>query len=93
MGADFEDMTMDTVPVPGDSPHAGRNLIDLRLPARVGVQVAGIRREKEEILNPPGKETIEGGDLLLVVGSPANVAQLKLFLKVSDAPDSPEPTT
>ncbi|MEO0454356.1 MAG: cation:proton antiporter [Verrucomicrobiota bacterium] len=95
--ADFEDMIMETVAVPPGYPHSDKTLIDLQLPKRVGVQVAAIRRNEKDILNPSGSEKLEPGDLVLVIGSPQQVSELRVFLEnrnaMNSSVDNPDSTS
>ncbi len=67
--------------VPDESPHLGQSLADLA-PLRVtGVQVLGIRRTNERIVNPSGEETLCAGDELLVLGEPSRVQRFAKSLR------------
>jgi CPA2 family monovalent cation:H+ antiporter-2 len=66
---DFDELTMETLVVPPDSPVVGKSLLELDLIQRVGVQVGGIRRGRDRNLVPSGRDRIQAGDALLVLGS------------------------
>jgi CPA2 family monovalent cation:H+ antiporter-2 len=51
----------------------GRTLGELAPLREIGVQVLGLRRGEERVVNPSGGETLRGGDELLVLGTPAQV--------------------
>lgn len=55
----------------------GKELGELELAARIGVDIIAIRRGKEWIINPDGDETIMEGDIIIVRGAPAGVEELR----------------
>ncbi len=55
----------------------GALLKELKLAARIGVDIIAIRRNKEWIINPKGKEKLEKGDVLIARGAPHGIDQLK----------------
>lgn len=75
VGDGFEDLTMATIHVPPGSGFAGKTLLELDLIRQFGVQVGGIRSSKRRIASPGGKERVEEGDELLLLGTPAQVAR------------------
>jgi len=80
---DFDELTMETLVVPPDSPLVGKSLLELDLIHRVGVQVGGIRRGNERNLSPSGRDQIQAGDALLVLGSHL---QIKEFITLLTPP-------
>jgi len=56
---------------------AGKRLDELELASKIGVDIIAIRRRKEWIIDPKGKETIEKGDILIARGSHSGVEELK----------------
>jgi len=80
---DFDELTMETLVVPPDSPVVGKTLLELDLIHRVGVQVGGIRRGSERNLVPSGRDHLQVGDALLVLGSHL---QIKDFAAMLAAP-------
>jgi len=55
----------------------GALLRELKLAARIGVDIIAIRRNKEWIINPKGKEKLEKGDILIARGAPHGIDELK----------------
>jgi CPA2 family monovalent cation:H+ antiporter-2 len=68
--AEFDDVRVDSLHVPGESRAAGKDLRSLALAQSHRVQVIGIRRDNRRILNPGGDVMLMGGDELLVIGTP-----------------------
>lgn len=58
------------------SPWVGRSLGATHIRARTGATVIGIVREGERIQNPPASFKLASGDVLLVVGTAAQVARV-----------------
>jgi trk system potassium uptake protein len=58
---------------------AGMTLADLELPARFGVQVVAIRKKGEEQLNfvPRAMQTLQKGDVLVVIGREQDIQRLE----------------
>lgn len=57
----------------------GRSLAELELQARQGITVLAVRREGETVPNPGGEQTIQEGDILVVVGSPDSVRDMAVL--------------
>jgi len=86
--SEFDDVRMESLPVPPLSPAAGRTLRELS-PAQVHqVQIAGINRQGFRILNPGADEAVRGGDELLTLGTPTQLRAFKAWL--AEAPVSAE---
>ncbi len=79
--SDFDEVRMDAVVVPAGSRLVGRTLSDLSLARTHGVQVAGIDRGGERVLNPGADERLEAGNELLILGTPTQINEFKLWLK------------
>lgn len=75
-GVGFDEVRMDAVQVPARSGAVGRTLGELAPTRRSGVQVAGISRGDQRILNPGAGEKLCAGDEVLVLGNPE---QIKAF--------------
>ncbi len=56
---------------------ANKNLGDLELAAKIGVDVIAIRRQREWIIDPDEKEKIMEGDVLIARGAPHGIDELK----------------
>jgi CPA2 family monovalent cation:H+ antiporter-2 len=78
--SDFDEVRMEAVVVPGTSRVAGRTLGELSLARTHGVQVAGIDRAGQRVLNPGPGERIEARDELLLLGTPAQIGEFKSWL-------------
>jgi len=76
----FEEVRMDVLRLPLESPAAGHSLSELAPAQRYGVQIAGLRRGGVRILNPGAVEILRGGDELLVLGAPTQISDFKMWL-------------
>jgi uncharacterized protein with PhoU and TrkA domain len=56
---------------------AGKQICELDLAARMGVDIIAIRRGKEWILNPKENEKILQGDVLITRGAPLGIKEFK----------------
>ena len=83
----FEEVRMDAVDVPLWSPASGRTLVEISPAKNHGVQIAGIHRGTERILNPDGHEVLKPGDELLVLGTPVQIREFRGWLSESGPPD------
>jgi CPA2 family monovalent cation:H+ antiporter-2 len=79
-GSAFDEVRMETVTVPPESPLAGPTLAALHLARRFGVQVAGRSRSGQRMLNPGGDERLAAGDEVLVLGRADEIAAFKAAL-------------
>lgn len=77
----FEEVCMSALAVPDWSRAAGRTLAELSPAKSHGVQISGIRREGRRILNPGGDETLQPGDEVLALGTPAQIRDFKAWLR------------
>jgi len=77
----FEEVRMEAVTVPLRSRAVDRTLGDLSPARNHGVQVAGVHRGGLRILNPNAQETLRGGDEILVLGTPVQIAEFKAWLR------------
>jgi len=80
-GAYFQPVDLDTVEVPlgeaiiewtdlsGDSPVAGETLREADIRQRSGVSVVAIQRGEETVANPQPDFELEGGDILVTLGT------------------------
>jgi CPA2 family monovalent cation:H+ antiporter-2 len=71
-----------------DSPAAGKKLKELNLRLLTGASVIAIIRGEERLLMPSGKETVQAGDTLVLVGTQEAIFLAKGLLR--QAPYSPE---
>lgn len=78
--AEFDDVRMEAITVPNGSAAAGKDLKTLSPAQHYRIQIAGINRGGMRMLNPTGEEVIQGGDELLVLGTPEQIRGFKDWL-------------
>ena len=78
---------MQSLIVPDESRAAGRTLAELSLAQKHGVQIAGVNHQGQRVLNPSAQERILARDELLVLGTPVQIREFKLWL--DDVGDQP----
>ena len=81
---------MEAVVVPAWSRAAGRSLVELSPAQNHGVQIAGVHRGGLRILNPSAQEVLRGGDEILVLGTPVQIAEFKGWLRERERPEPVE---
>jgi len=69
----FPDMEISSIQVHQKAPVSGRSLAELQLRAKYGVTLLAIRRGAEILANPDGQTQILGNDILILLGSPADL--------------------
>ena len=69
------------VEVKHESILAGRQLKELELAAKIGIDIIAIRRNRKWIIDPKEDERIEDGDVLLVRGAPQGIKEIKGLAK------------
>ena len=77
----FEEVSMEAMVVPSWSRAVSRTLGDLSPGQTYGVQIAGVHRGGLRILNPNAQEVLRAGDEILVLGTPAENAEFKTWLR------------
>ncbi|MBI3886587.1 MAG: cation:proton antiporter [Opitutae bacterium] len=77
----FDEVRMESVPLPAGCPLAGRSLAELAPNTRCGVIVVGLRRGVARTLNPRGGEKLAAGDDVLVLGNPEQIAAFKAWVQ------------
>lgn len=80
----IDDVRMEVVNVPERSVLGLLTLAELAPSRRVGVQVAGINRAGQRILNPGGDEKVLAGDELLVLGNSEQIAAFAAWANEQD---------
>lgn len=75
------DVHLQSVRVLPDCPHLGQTLAGLAPLRATGVQVLGLRRGAERVVNPTGTEALRVGDELLVLGTPLQVLRFAELLR------------
>jgi len=79
-GPALGDLLVHRVRVPDSSPQAGRTLEELDVRRVAGVQIAGIQRGGERLLNPFGQERMLARDEVLVLGTPEQLRTFRRWL-------------
>lgn len=69
-----------SVSIDDNSPAVGKTLGELNIRSRIGASVIAIMRNQERLLMPSGKETVQAGDKLVLVGTHQAVRQAKELL-------------
>ncbi|ELZ61408.1 MULTISPECIES: potassium channel family protein [Halorubrum] len=75
--------------VSADSAYAGRSLDAIDLESETGVRVIAVRRDEDWILNPGPTTRLKAGDVTLLRGPEAGVAEV--YPELSGEPFDPEP--
>jgi trk system potassium uptake protein TrkA len=52
---------------------AGNTLIELDIRAKYGINIVAIKRDRDIIVSPQASETIQEGDVLIVIGADADI--------------------
>jgi CPA2 family monovalent cation:H+ antiporter-2 len=88
-GADsvFGEVRMETLELPMGSRAVNRTLGDLSPARSHGVQIAGVHRGSQRILNPTAQEILRAGDELLMLGTPVQIRDFKQWLR--ERPEEP----
>ncbi|GAB1489156.1 hypothetical protein MASR2M8_16080 [Opitutaceae bacterium] len=69
----------------------GKTLAELKIAQSTGVRIVGVQRGADRIINPDGRQTLQAGDNLLVVGTLNELRAFRRWLKGEDAA-TPEET-
>jgi CPA2 family monovalent cation:H+ antiporter-2 len=85
----IEEVSMEAITVPHWSRAVEKTLGELSPAQNFGVQIAGIHRGGLRILNPSAVEALRVGDEILVLGTPAQNAEFKAWLREDPAEDDP----
>jgi voltage-gated potassium channel len=81
-GTDLE-LRMEQAPVPSGSSLAGQSLAEARIPQRTGLVVLALQRHAQPdqfIYNPGSDIRLETGDVMLVLGHPDQIAELRRYV-------------
>ncbi len=81
-------LRMEQATVSPSSPFAGRTLLDAQIPHNTGLIVIGIRKagaeaasgEPSYVFNPQASTRLDPGDVLIVLGKPEQIEQLRRFV-------------
>lgn len=77
------------IPVPEDSPLIGKTVGESRFWQCTGGTIVAIRRGRSLILSPGPYMEFYGGDVIILVGSPAAVASARKLVTQKEAADDP----
>ena len=77
----IEEIEMQGVIVPESSHAVGNLLVELEIPAATGVQIVGIERDGNRLLNPGPFQGVEPGDRLLALGTPQQIETFERWLE------------
>lgn len=61
-------LVVEQLPIPDDSPYAGRVLGDTQIRSRTGASIVAVLRHRGVVPSPPPDFQLRGGDLVVVVG-------------------------
>ncbi len=75
-----EGLIVEQLPVPADSPHAGRALGDTQARTRTGASIVAILRHGAALPSPTPDFVLQAGDLVVTVGTQAAVDQVARIL-------------
>jgi CPA2 family monovalent cation:H+ antiporter-2 len=70
-----------SVPIGAESPAIGKTLGELNIRSQTGASVIAIMRNQERFLMPSGKESVQAGDILVLVGTFQAIRQGKELLQ------------
>ncbi|WP_457622279.1 cation:proton antiporter regulatory subunit [Persephonella sp.] len=65
----IENLAIEWIKVPSDSPIAGKKIGESQIRQRTGVTVIAIMKEEDTIVNPLPEDVIEGGDTIVIIGT------------------------
>ncbi len=72
--------------IKGDSHFVGRSLNNLRLRSKTGATVMAVKRDETVYQNPEADFTFREGDVILLVGKPADIARAVEYIEYGDRP-------
>ena len=78
---DVEGLAVDRLPLAKDSPYAGRTIGDTGARTRTGVSIVAVLRGGMAHAAPGPEAALEGGDVLVVVGTPRGIEELAIQLR------------
>ena len=81
IASNFDEVRMESVELPPGSGFHGRTLAELAISREFGLQIAGINRHGQRILNPGGDVKLFTSDHVLVLGSPDQISNFKATLR------------
>jgi TrkA domain protein len=78
---DVEGLAVDRIPLPGTSPFDGRTIGDTGARTRTGVSIVAVLRAGSPHPAPGPEFGLQGGDVLVVVGTPRGIEELAILLR------------
>ena len=82
------DIHIETITLPQESTFAGKKIEDLHIRLETGANVVKIKRGSNSVLTPWGDDEVYPGDILIAVGTTAQIEALKAKVKASVVLDS-----
>lgn len=79
----LETLATRTFRISEDSPHLGRTLREMDLGRQTGARVLSIARGETSFPNPSADRPLEGGDVLVLVGSHEEIRMAEVFLQTA----------
>lgn len=76
-----EGLAIDWLPVVADTPYAGRTIAATEARSRTGTSIVAVLRGDDAIPAPGPEQQLEGGDTLVVVGTPRGIEDLAVLLR------------
>lgn len=77
----IEGLAIDWLPIPEATPYDGRTIGDTRARTITGVSIVAVVRGDQPIPAPGPDQGLQGGDTLVVVGTPRGIEQLAVVLR------------
>jgi Kef-type K+ transport systems, membrane components len=77
----FEEVQMQSIQVPRWSQAVGKAMSAIAPAATFGVQIAGLNRRGKRMLNPSAEETLQADDEVLVLGTPEQTNEFRVWLR------------
>jgi TrkA domain protein len=84
LGQDVEGLAVDRLPVPRGSPFDGRTIGDTGARTRTGVSIVAVLRAGSAHAAPGPEFALQGGDTLVVVGTPRGIEDLVVLLRTGE---------
>lgn len=80
LGPSVDDLHIDQITLPGNSPLLGSTLENLALPRHVGVLVLAIHHGNQTVFNPPAQTRFQADDILIVMGNQQQMKRLRDYV-------------
>lgn len=82
--SEFEHVSLDTIVVPEKNPAEGKPLRALESAGLRNLQIVGIHRNGQRLLNPGADDTLQAGDELLILGTTDKIRELNEWLSAAE---------